>query len=294
MTERTANSNSQAIVPYAGRPTPAVQEIMNLYVASTSAKNYTRSNVQLAIYLFDTDAERYLHSSFLDEAVDADDLDFSLGQKKDGKRENLRKICMDQLLKVNKHDDNCPIVLQKVTFNVFSNYLATKRNKKGQMLSKSTYGTLRSALTHLYKMAGQEIPDKFRQEMSTFSRGIKRKVTQEKMESGLSLEEGKKAMNFDVYKLMCRKMLEISSDEGPFAHLFLILEWNLMARASNCMNFRLGHLEWRHDCLVFFFGKSKRDQTGENSDSPWHVYSNPCEPSICPVLALARYLFFIS
>ena len=127
--------------------------------------------------------------------------------------------------------------------------------------------------------------------MSTFSRGIKRQVTQEKMESGLSLEEGKKAMNFDVYKLMCRKMLEISSDEGPLAHLFLILEWNLMACASNCMNFRLGHLEWRHDCLVFFFGKSKRDQTGENSDSPWHVYSNPCEPSICPVLALARYLF---
>ena len=140
-------------------------------------------------------------------------------------------------------------------------------------------------------MAGQEIPDKFRQEMSTFSRGIKRKVTQEKMESGLSLEKGKKTMNFDVYKLMCQKMLEINSDEGPFAHLFLILEWNLMARASNCMNFWLGHFEWRHNCLVFFFGKSKRDQTGENSDSPWHVYSNPCEPSICPVLALARYLF---
>ena len=159
------------------------------------------------------------------------------------------------------------------------------------MLSKSSYGSLRSALAHLHKIAGQEIPSQFQQEMSTFTRGIKRKVTQEKLELGHSLEEGKKPMNFDVYKLMCRKMLQLNSDEGSFAHLFLVLEWNLMARASNCTNFRLGHLEWRQDCLVFFFGKSKRDQTGENSDSPWHVYSNPCEPSICPVLALVRYVF---
>ena len=98
-------------------------------------------------------------------------------------------------------------------------------------------------------------------------------------------------MNFDVYKLLCKKLLEMNSDEGVFAHLFLVLEWNLMARAPNCTNLRLGHIEWRNDCLVFFFGKSKGDQTGETSDIPWYVYSNPCKPSICLVLALAKYLF---
>ena len=183
-----------------------------------------------------------------------------------GRRPNLRKLCiMDHLLKVNKHDNNCPIVLQTVTFNIISNYLVNKKRKTGEMLSKSSYGSLWSALAHLHKIAGQEIPSQFQQEMSTFTRGIKRKVPQEKLELGHSLEEGKKPMNFDVYKLMCRKMLQLNSDEGSFAHLFLVLEWNLMARASNCTNFRLGHLEWRQDCLVFFFGKSKRDQTGENA-----------------------------
>ena len=227
MPKQTANDNSQAIIPYVGRATPAVQD----------------NNVNLVLHLFDTNAERHLHHSFIDDAMDADALDSSWGLKENGTQPNLKKLYMDRLLKVNKQDDNCPIVLQAVTFNVFSNYLVTKRSKKSHILSKSTYSGLRSALTHLHKISGQEIPAEFQQYMSTFSRGIKRKVTQEKLESGLSLEEGKKEMNFDVYKLMCRKMLEMNSKEGPFAHLFLILEWNLMACASNCMDFRLRHIE---------------------------------------------------
>src|SRR6056300_898672 len=52
----------------------------------------------------------------------------------------------------------------------------------------------------------------------------------------------------------------------------------------------VAHIEWRQDCLLFFFGKSKRNQTSEDSESPFHVYSNPLQPEICPVLALATYL----
>ncbi|MEM7283659.1 MAG: hypothetical protein AAF438_18745, partial [Pseudomonadota bacterium] len=50
-------------------------------------------------------------------------------------------------------------------------------------------------------------------------------------------------------------------------------------------------VEWRHDCLVCFFGKTKGDQSGEKAEEPWHVYSNPKDPVTCPVLALAKYLF---
>ena len=70
-------------------------------------------------------------------------------------------------------------------------------------------------------------------------------------------EEGKKPMSFEVYKLMCRKMITSEADDAIFAHLFLVLEWNLMARSNNYKNMHLSHIEWRNDCLVFFFGKSK-------------------------------------
>jgi hypothetical protein len=51
------------------------------------------------------------------------------------------------------------------------------------------------------------------------------------------------------------------------------------------------HIEWNADALVFCFVKSKGDQTGCNSNQEWHVYANPHNPKIYPVLALACYIF---
>ena len=144
---------------------------------------------------------------------------------------------------------------------------------------------------YLHKMAGFRISEEFQRNLSLFNRGMKRKVTDEKTKLGTSLEEGKKGMNINVYKLLCQKLMEIDTEESIFGHLFLVLEWNLMARSNNCTKLMLGHIEWRDDCLVFFFGNTKNDQEGERSDTPWHVYSNPFEPCICPVLSLAKYIF---
>jgi hypothetical protein len=42
---------------------------------------------------------------------------------------------------------------------------------------------------------------------------------------------------------------------------------------------------------VFCFVKSKGDQTGQNHNQEWHVYANCHNPEICPVPALACYIF---
>ncbi len=42
---------------------------------------------------------------------------------------------------------------------------------------------------------------------------------------------------------------------------------------------------------MFCFVKSKGNQTRYNSDQEWHVCANPHNPKICPVLALACYIF---
>ena len=65
-----------------------------------------------------------------------------------------------------------------------------------------------------------------------------------------------------------------------------------MKRGDNCENVYIKHIQWRSDCLLFYFGKSKVNQTGERSSDPWHVYSNPKNPIICPVLALVKYIFY--
>ncbi len=49
---------------------------------------------------------------------------------------------------------------------------------------------------------------------------------------------------------------------------------------------------WCHnDAMLFDIGKTKTDQEGtKNVDHPWHVYSNPEDPYICPFVAMGCHL----
>ncbi len=64
-----------------------------------------------------------------------------------------------------------------------------------------------------------------------------------------------------------------------------------MVQSKNVVHAHNLHKEWNADSLVFCFVKSKGNQTRQNSDQEWHVYANPHNPKICPVLALASYIF---
>ena len=65
-----------------------------------------------------------------------------------------------------------------------------------------------------------------------------------------------------------------------------------MTRSENCANMHIKQILWNSYCLIFYFGTSKVNQTRERYSDPWHVYSNPNNPTICPVLSLAKYLFY--
>ena len=80
-------------------------------------------------------------------------------------------------------------------------------------------------------------------------------------------------------------------DDYAFSHMFLTLEWNLLARSDNCLDMNVNHVQWKNDSLVFYFTKTKGDHSGDKSVDPWHVYLNPKNPELCPVLALEKYLF---
>ena len=114
-----------------------------------------------------------------------------------------------------------------------------------------------------------------------------------KQKLGLKITEGKREMSKSAYSALAKILFESEAKEDVFAHLFLILDWNLMKRAENCVDAKINHIYFQDDCLVFQFAKSKGHQQGEEHVGPWHVFSNPDEPHICPVLSLARYLFFV-
>ena len=73
-----------------------------------------------------------------------------------------RATCRAALEEINRSDDDCPIVLEKMTFNVFYHYMSTKNSKNpGGYLSPTIYGGVQSALTHLYCMSGKTMIREF-------------------------------------------------------------------------------------------------------------------------------------
>ena len=67
------------------------------------------------------------------------------------------------------------------------------------------------------------------------------------------------------------------------------LEFNLLITKYN-YNSLTSYIEWTTDCLSIYFAHMKNDQTGDRKRDPRHIYANPIDHTVCPVLALAIYL----
>ena len=143
----------------------------------------------------------------------------------------------------------------------------------------------------MYRVSGKDMDQGFKKEISQFMSGMKILIASNKRQDGISLEEGNKAMSFYVYKTLCDILHQGEVEEFLFVHAFLTMEWNLMTRSDNSVNMHIRHIQWRSDCLILYLGTSKGNQTEEISSDPWCVYSNPNNPSICPIIALAKYIF---
>ena len=66
---------------------------------------------------------------------------------------------------------------------------------------------------------------------------------------------------------------------------------DLISRAEYVVDSNIDLVSFQQDALLFDIGKTKTDQEGTtNIDHPWHVYSNPEYPEICPFLAMACHL----
>ena len=71
---------------------------------------------------------------------------------------------------------------------------------------------------------------------------------------------------------------------------FLTIQWNLKSRSEATENISFGQLKWENDQLKVYFAKHKSDQIGLNKDEAKYTYSNPKDPAVCPIQALASYL----
>ena len=99
-------------------------------------------------------------------------------------------------------------------------------------------------------------------------------------------------MSFKGYKYLAVKAPAQEKDFNLaiFSHFYLLLCWNLIARCVSVGSLMYNHVSWENDSLGIVFPSHKGDKEGRNA-LPKHVYANTAEPTICPLLSFAVYIF---
>lgn len=129
------------------------------------------------------------------------------------------------------------------------------------------------------------------QQLETLLNGYKRKVSDLKLEGRMPVFEGKYHLTFEGYCILARLLLTSEPfNQMLFGWPYLILQWNLIARTNTVSSMMMEHIGWEADALLISTPKHKGDQEGVKCFAR-HVYANPSNPAICPVLALAILIF---
>ncbi|KAH9150902.1 hypothetical protein AeRB84_006361, partial [Aphanomyces euteiches] len=126
-----------------------------------------------------------------------------------------------------------------------------------------------------------------------FTKGYKKRVAQLKEEGEIAMVEGKTPMSKEGYVYLGEKAVrqDVKVEQYSGMHCFLLLSWNLMARAVSVASVRYDHITWEGDAMVIKFGRMKNDQEGKLC-YPKHVFANPKQPAICAVLSDSSTLVF--
>jgi hypothetical protein len=127
----------------------------------------------------------------------------------------------------------------------------------------------------------------FRRHKVNTHAGYQKRVATARQSGEMSAKEGKDPCQFSGYRMLCQRALKIHSsfNSSLFVHPFTVFCWNLAARSVNVGWMMYSHISWEEDALLVTIPKTKNDPEGAVV-YPKHVYANPYDPVICPMLSL--------
>lgn len=264
-----------------------IDDLKDNCISQNSKTTYTSSLVLFLTYIYRYDTH-LLHNSWIKTIKT-----FSFGIQNEKQKEKAEKKTIKKLL-MNGDNDCPPLDFGSYSAQHFMKYLLSLQTKDGERLGLSSYNSRRSALFHLFRKYGAKQESKFGEELAILFRGLKRKIAVEKQDGDGRIQTGKSPMPFAVYERLNYYLLLEKTTEAVFCRAFLCLTWNLMCRSRNTCTIHLHHIEWQDDCMQIYFAHMKNDQTAERHRDPRHIYANPINPLVCPMLALATYLSVFS
>lgn len=267
-----------------------VEDVMEDYIDKGTRYNYRLNQRRFVVYLYlkgsgasarATELRKLLHPNLVQVLDDVG----ARGHR--GYLKDLREAAQKQLNLASK--DYHPIDLQNLDPRVFLEYLLSLTDVKNNEYFKS-YGGHRSGLTQLFTQCEVSPTKPFLQKMKRVMSGLKNTAARARGQAGGKLGEGKEPLPFEVYRALCKWLLEDESNESIFGHCFLTLTWNLMCRSKNTVYIQREHIGWIGDAMTVQFAHTKTDREGKGARLKRHLYANPYMPEICAVVSVARYL----
>ena len=157
-------------------------------------------------------------------------------------------------------------------------------------ISASNMQGYKSALLWYYKENGIVMDPSTNDWIDTFVKGYKKVVADKKSRGVMKLQEGKSALSFQGFNIMCETICSLTPTGRKFTYQELLFGWaysticwNTMGRSHSVAGIMFHHITLKDDCLVITFPKIKFHQTGEGLSNDKHVYANPYKPAVCPI-----------
>ena len=181
--------------------------------------------------------------------------------------------------------------VEQFSVDVFLQFLHDVYRSGGKL---SVLEQFRAALKNHFRERRAKFKDSDNIVLVQYINGVKKTIAAKRRDGETaSMSTGKLPMPFDLYVALAHTMLirfDPSHPQYLFAHPYMILTWNLMARSNNVASLLYTHVTVEADALVIRLPQQKNDQTGERASGPRHLYANPIRPSICPILSLGIYM----
>jgi hypothetical protein len=99
-------------------------------------------------------------------------------------------------------------------------------------------------------------------------------------------------MSVSLLKYLCTWiLLNCETTYGVFCHCVLLMTWNLGCWFNHTMLIKVHNICWSQcfNCFHVIFAHLKTDQIGNYTSYPRHIFCNPTDPIVCPILSLAMY-----
>ena len=207
---------------------------------------------------------------------------------------SLRKIIETT---INEHENNTDenekvIKFNEVSPDIIGDYLCQRSGRQGGGLMRGkAYKNSRSHLSMFFKDHGFRWQDEFAEKVSDLVKGISRVVSKEVQKGHGNIEEGKREMSFEMYKLVNKWLIEMGGKDAIFARAYLLCTWNLICRTENTSLICHKHFLWRSDAVGIPFAHEKTNQEGDSRKTkPRHCYPNPLDPYVCLFTGIFEYL----